>query len=252
MELTEEDGEDDLCEENDSEIQSENLAEISFNAILGKSKATTMKIQGKLNGKKVLILIDSGSTHNFIASSLVSELNIPSEQVPSFGVQIGNGEVVRCDKLCKQVLVRLPGLNTAQANRSKMFLIFQLNGKKYKLQGVPRTDPMEASLQSLLSPAELEEPAFPSLQNTLQEFDVVFSEPKELPPFRQHFHCIPLLPTAKHPNIRPYRYPHSQKLEIEKQIAELLEIGFIRPSTSPFASPVLLVKKERLFLENVR
>ena len=42
---------------------------------------------------------------------------------------------------------------------------------------------------------------------------------------------------------RPYRYPFYQKNEIKKIVRELLSVGSIRNSTSPFASPVLLVRK---------
>jgi hypothetical protein len=42
----------------------------------------------------------------------------------------------------------------------------------------------------------------------------------------------------------PYRHPKRFKDEIKKKIKELLDMGHIRPSSSPFASSVVLVKKK--------
>jgi hypothetical protein len=52
------------------------------------------------------------------------------------------------------------------------------------------------------------------------------------------------LPGAAPVNIRPYKYSPAQKDEIERQIAEMMQNGIIKPSQSPYASPVLLVKKK--------
>ena len=48
------------------------------------------------------------------------------------------------------------------------------------------------------------------------------------------------LPIKQHPRRLPYHY----RGEIHKQVNEMLERGVIQPSTSPWASPVVLVKKK--------
>lgn len=45
-------------------------------------------------------------------------------------------------------------------------------------------------------------------------------------------------------NVKPYRYPYSQKNELERQVVVMLDADRIRPSHSPFSSPMLLVKKK--------
>ncbi|KAJ4811165.1 polyprotein [Rhynchospora pubera] len=103
-------------------------------------------------------------------------------------------------------------------------------------------------LVAYLFKSELEEkvitPVEPELGGILTDFSDVFQEPSTLPPHREVDHQIPLLPNTQPINQRPYRHSYFQKLEIEKIIEELLKNNFIQPSTSPFASPIILVKKK--------
>jgi hypothetical protein len=83
-----------------------------------------------------------------------------------------------------------------------------------------------------------------SIQWLLQEYTDLFTDPKSLPPPRVYDHAIPLQPGAVPVNSRPYRYSPQHKIEIERQLQELLAVGLITHSSSPFASPVLLVQKK--------
>nr|XP_027097511.1 uncharacterized protein LOC113717062 [Coffea arabica] len=78
----------------------------------------------------------------------------------------------------------------------------------------------------------------------LQEFEDVFQAPQSLPPSRSIDHEITLKPDAQPFKLKPYRYPHCHKEEIERQVTEMLQKGIVKHSNSPFASPVLLVKKK--------
>jgi hypothetical protein len=84
------------------------------------------------------------------------------------------------------------------------------------------------------------------LQALLSKHQMVFFTPQGLPHSHSvHDHSIPLAPRILPPNIRPYRHPFSQKNEIEKMVQELLNVGIIRPSMSPYSSPIVMfLKKE--------
>lgn len=83
-----------------------------------------------------------------------------------------------------------------------------------------------------------------AVHRILEKFQDVFREPKQLPPVRGYEHTIQLLPGTKPICMRSYRYPHAHMEAMEKLVDEMLQTGVIRPSRSPYASPVLLVKKK--------
>lgn len=57
-------------------------------------------------------------------------------------------------------------------------------------------------------------------------------------------HRINLVHSHGAVSVRPYKYPHHQKEEIEKQVTKLLQAGVVRPSMTVFSSPIILVKKK--------
>ncbi|KAJ0476776.1 putative nucleotidyltransferase, Ribonuclease H [Helianthus annuus] len=77
------------------------------------------------------------------------------------------------------------------------------------------------------------------------EFPNVFPEDLPgLPPSRDIDFRIDLIPGANPVAKAPYPLAPSEMWELSNQLQELLEKGFIRPSTSPWGAPVLFVKKK--------
>jgi len=99
-------------------------------------------------------------------------------------------------------------------------------------------------LQLRSETATLSDESSLALAPLLSEFSDIFVEPTGLPPQRSHDHRIPLLLRNAPTNVRPYRYPHFQKTEIERIVQEMRNAGIIRPSVSPYSSPELLVRKK--------
>lgn len=59
----------------------------------------------------------------------------------------------------------------------------------------------------------------------LQEFSQVLEKPTGVPPSQAFDHIIPLPENTALVNVRPYRYAHCQKNEIERQVSEMLATG---------------------------
>ena len=82
------------------------------------------------------------------------------------------------------------------------------------------------------------------LQKVHDKYSKVFDTPKGLQPTQDHDHAINLIPGSVPPNVRPYKYPYAQKSEIERMVAEMLEVGIIQPSQRYFYAPVVMVLKK--------
>lgn len=82
-------------------------------------------------------------------------------------------------------------------------------------------------------------------ERIIQEYKDVFAPiPKGLPPERTHDHRIELLPNSQPISKPAYRLAATELDELRRQLDKLLEHGHIRPSKSPYGSPVLFVKKK--------
>ena len=75
-------------------------------------------------------------------------------------------------------------------------------------------------------------------------YDVFLEDIPGLPPAREIEFLIDFIPGTGPISIAPYRMSPLELAELKKQLEELLEKGFMRPSVSPWGALVLLVKKK--------
>jgi hypothetical protein len=74
--------------------------------------------------------------------------------------------------------------------------------------------------------------------------DVFSDELPGIPPDRDIEFAIELQPGTTPISKRPYRIPPAELAELKKHLQELLDKGFIRPSTLPWGCLALFVKKK--------
>jgi hypothetical protein len=100
--------------------------------------------------------------------------------------------------------------------------------------------------QALFSLDDIASSIPPAVTNLLQEYEDAFPAeiPPGLPPMRGIKHQIDLIPGATLPNRAAYRTNPEETKEIQRQVQELLDHGYVRESLSPCDVPVLLVPKK--------
>eukprot|EP00253_Pinus_taeda_P019183 PITA_19183 len=229
-----------LEEDNRQDIVSDEPV-ISLHALAGISSPQTLKIRGFIKHRPVVVLIDTGSTHNFIHQKVAETVHFFVQVVSNFQVQIADGGTMKCEGRCENFKLQmgdyqlkthmfaihmggcnivlgadwLRTLGPITMDFQELYMSFKQNNHTHTLRG------LQAGAPSIISSHRMEK----LLKRAIME-------------------CITLVPGAQPPNVCPYRYPFTQKNEIEKIIKELLEAGVIRPSISPYSSPVVMVLKK--------
>ena len=99
-----------------------------------------LKLNGELEGRPVVIMIDSGATSNFIDSAVVERHDLPRVAIAARRVKLANGEahVVRH-------AVANAALSIGEANSKENFFVFPLSSSNNVILGQPwltRVNPM--------------------------------------------------------------------------------------------------------------
>ncbi|WVZ10401.1 hypothetical protein V8G54_014931 [Vigna mungo] len=229
-----------------------------------------------LRDQTCMVLFDSGATHSFISEECVERLGLSVERLhfdlvvstPASGLIKTSNVCIRCPivvegRRFKVNLICLPlqgleiilGMDWLSTNHilldcGEKKLVFP-NEHEYQpiSLGVLRQEIFEgASCFLVMSHLEgdssmpLDQAA--NLPVVADYLDVFPEEVPGLPPPREVEFSIDLVPQAGPISIALYRMSPAELVELKKQIEELLEKQFIRPSVSPWGAPVLLVKKK--------
>ena len=73
------------------------------NELAGITTPQTLKIEGHIKKKKVIVLIDSGSTHSFIHCKIAKELNFFLYLAPECQVMVANGGTINFSRKCHNI-----------------------------------------------------------------------------------------------------------------------------------------------------
>ncbi|GJZ02395.1 putative reverse transcriptase domain-containing protein [Tanacetum coccineum] len=172
------------------------------------------------------------------------EIDLMPIELGTFDVIIGMDWLVKHDAVivCGEKVVHIPYGNktlTVESDKgmSRLKVISCIKACKYIERGchlffahVTEKKPKEKRLEDVL---------------VIRDFPEVFPDDLPgLPPSRQVEFRIDLVPGAAPVACVPYRLALSEMRELSEQLRELLEKGFIRPSSSPWGVPVLFVKKK--------
>jgi hypothetical protein len=214
------------------------------------------------------VLFDTGATHLFITASWVEAHNLLITTM-STPIQIDSaGGRIRADSICLNVSVEIRGIvfpaNLIVMGTQVIDAILGMNWLD-KYQAIISCDKRIIKLVSPLGEEVVAELVSPeprkggyhqmaidskeadSLETirVVSEFPDVFSKDLPgIPPERKVEFAIELLPGTAPISKRAYRVSRPELDELKKQIDELSEKGYIRPSTSPWAAPILFVEKK--------
>ncbi|KHN33219.1 Transposon Ty3-I Gag-Pol polyprotein, partial [Glycine soja] len=82
---------------------------ISLHAMAGSPSPETFRVYGTIRSARITVLIDSGSTHNFLQPRVASFLHLATESTQPLRVLVGNGSTLDCDKRCPDTPLTIQG-----------------------------------------------------------------------------------------------------------------------------------------------
>ena len=216
-----------------------------------------------VNSVSASVLFDSGASHSFISLMFAKNQSIPLTLMRTPMVIHASGADMNATHECREIPIDIQGFrffaDLIILKTSGLDVILGMNWLRRHqavitcvTRSVSLVHPSGQTLEFMPPPLEphlyaLEGRNLPELGDVpvVCDFPDVFPEELPgLPPDRSVEFVIELAPGTAPISKRPYRMPPNELVELKKQIGELEEKGFIRPSISPWGCPALFVKKK--------
>jgi hypothetical protein len=205
-----------------------------------------------INNTPVKILFDSGTTHNFISENLLGKLGLKGMQTKSayrittpggnisshlvtFGVPLRLGSKVIQSNL---ITIKLEGMDVILGMEwmTQHKVILDISDRVVEIISptvghttlcLPFKDGTDSSAYvTIISPLD-------EILVACEYSDVFPEELPGMPPDRDVEFVIKLQPGTAPISKRPYPMPPKELAELKNQLQELLDKGYIRPSSSP-------------------
>jgi len=216
-----------------------------------------------VHNQPVTVLFDSGASHTFISKECVIRLGLKIESMSKpYHIHSPGGKLIT-NQFVKQVPLQLQGKVFPTAliilPTQSVDIILGMNwmdGRGVLLDTTSRSVHINSSIHGSMTLNLVDHIPSTSTVNqveakSLAEIPVVCEYPDVfpddlpgMPPDRKIEFAIELQPGTAPIARRPYRMPPNELAELKKQLQELLDKGYIRPSTSPWGCPALCVKKK--------
>jgi hypothetical protein len=210
-----------------------------------------------------VILFDSGASHSFISAKFSAKCQLPFHHTNG-GITISTpGGRVATYQINRHVPIRLGsfifkttllimGLDSVDVILgtdllSRHHVVIDVAARAIEIHS-----PLDGEITLYLPDQGCTcSYAFAMIESPIERIPVVCEYPDVfpdelpgMPPNKDIEFAIELQPGTAPISKRPYRMPPAELAELKKQLQELLDKGFIRPSTSPWGCLALFVKKK--------
>lgn len=105
------------------QVNAEQALQFQMGSVAGMKSQKSLKLWGELQGKRVMVLVNSGASHNFISQELVQQMGITVDQSLEYVVQVGDGYTTLKQGVCRGVELQLPNVKVTET-----FYLFDLSG----------------------------------------------------------------------------------------------------------------------------